>query len=117
MSSYQHCLEAAGATIHSYKYIGSYQGTLIVDVTYKQKRGWVQIVCGSCDGLQALLQKFDWDYDLPEEEYANFGRRFLEDNFFTTEKLIEYYERDMDWDSDAEMAVSYLKGHLKKAWV
>lgn len=112
MSTYQHCLEAAGATVHSAKYVGSYQGTLAADVTYNGRRGWVLIFYGSCshcDGLQALLSKFDWDYDIPEKEYASFGRNYLENNFYSTEDLIKYYERDSDWDADSSQMVEYLK--------
>lgn len=104
-------LEAAGAKIIRYEYFGDYQGTILVEVEYQNKHGWVSIAYGSCtvcDSYQAFTVNLDWDYEPTEEQLAEFGRDYL-DYIQTEESLLESLREQAEWDSEAERMINFIK--------
>ena len=111
--SYMGALEAAGAKVIRYEYFGDYQGTILAEVEYEDRRGYVEISYGSCshcDSYQAFEEDFDWDIGPDEEALAEFGRRYLED-IESADKLIEKFTEQLKWDWEAEDMVKWLKGN------
>lgn len=109
--SYMGALEAAGAKIIRYEYFGDYQGTILAEVEYEDRRGYVEISYGSCshcDAYQAFSSDLGWDHELTEQELANFGRNYLED-IESSDKLIEKFTKQLDWDWQAEDVIKWLK--------
>jgi len=109
--SYMTALEAAGAKVLRYQYFGDYQGTILAEVEYEGKNGWVTIYYGSCshcDAYEAFEEDFDWDIGPTDENLAEFGKRYLID-LRTTAQLIEQYTLDADWDWDAGEVLTWLK--------
>ena len=110
--SYMTALEKAGAKVLRHKYTGDWQGTIVVELEYDGKAGFVTIAYGSCshcDSYQAFEEEFDWDVGPTDEALAEFGRRFLDD-IKTREALIETYTFEADWDSEAGVVLEWLKG-------
>lgn len=111
--SYMGALEAAGAKIIRYEYFGDYQGTILAEVEYDGRRGYVEISYGSCsvcDAYQAFTDDLYRDHFMTEQELADFGRNYL-DEIESAEKLIEQYTKQADWDLEAEDMVKWLKGN------
>lgn len=109
--SYMDALEAAGAKVIRYEYFGDYQGTILAEVEYDGRRGYVDISygsCSGCDSYQAFEDDFDWDIGPDEEALAEFGRRYLED-IESADKLIEQFAKRLDWDYEAEDAIKWLR--------
>lgn len=111
--SYMGALEAAGAKVIRYEYFGDYQGTILAEVEYDGRRGYVEISYGSCsycDSYQAFEEDFDWDIGPDQEALAEFGRRYL-DEIQTREDLLKKNTERAEWDTDAEDAIKWLKGN------
>lgn len=108
---YLTALEKAGAKVIRYKYFGDYQGTILAEVEYKDKGGYIIINYGSCslcDSYQAFEEDFGWDQPVTDDELAEFGSRYL-DRFGTKEQLIEGYTEQAEWDIDAEDVLKWLR--------
>jgi len=108
---YMGALEAAGANILRYKYFGDYQGTILAEVKYKDRCGYVQISYGSCDhcdAYQAFSSDLGWDHVMTDQELANFGKNYLED-IESAEKLVEQLTEQLEWDYEAEEILIWLK--------
>ena len=109
--SYMGALEAAGAKVIRYEYFGDYQGTILAEVEYEGRRGYVEISYGSCDhcdAYQAFSSDLGWDHELTQQDLSNFGRNYLED-IESAEKLIEKFTEQLEWDWEAEDMVKWLK--------
>lgn len=130
--SYQEALTAAGATVHSFENFGSYQGDWWAKVTYNNTTGWVTGSFGSCSGCDAFEAEFGWQEDKCEdhrynyedappdcanceaqkesynERFKRFGLDYLE-TLLTQEEAIAKASEHIDWDSDAEEMVKYIK--------
>ena len=107
---YLTALEKAGAKVIRSKYFGDYQGTIVVEVEYQNKSGYIIINYGSCsycDSFSAFEEEFDWDIGPTDDELAEFGRRYLD--IRTKESLIEEYTEQATWDIDAEDVLQWLK--------
>ena len=109
--SYQEALEAAGVEVEVFEEFGSYQGEWVAKVGEDK---WVLGSYGSCSGCDAFESEFDWDSDKDPEyqtKLASFGQSYL-DSFYTTKELIEYFDRNSEWDSDSQGAVEFIKKYL-----
>lgn len=127
--SYQEALEAAGAEVLEFEEFGSYQGDWWAKVRYKNELGWVQGSYGSCTGCDSFQAEFGWAdanceehmYDHKEdcqaceeaqqkynERLADFGRGYL-DGLLTQEKAEEEAARNIEWDSDAQAMLDWMK--------
>lgn len=109
--SYEKAIEAAGAKVHCAEYFGSYQGNIWAKVTHEGKTGWVCIGCGSCSGCdsyEAFTSDLGWDVDPTQEQLAEFGRDYL-DEILTQEKAEAQCAKDLEWDSDAQKALNYIR--------
>ena len=107
--SYMTALEKAGATVIRTQYFGDYQGTILAEVEYEGKTGYIEInygSCSHCDSFQAFEDEFDWDIGPTDDDLAEFGRRYLD--ILTKESLIEKYTKQAKWDIDAEDALRWL---------
>jgi len=94
-----------------YQYFGDYQGTILAEVEYAGKNGYVEIGYGSCsvcDSYQAFEEEFDWDIGPDQRALASFGENYL-DEIQTLEDLIESYTERAEWDTDAEDVIRWLK--------
>lgn len=129
--SYEEALQAAGAEVLEFEQFGSYQGDWWAKVRYKDELGWVQGSYGSCSGCDAFESEFGCaeDYcsehayqhndDCPAcqeakkkyaEKLADFGRGYL-DGLLTQEKAEEEEARYLNWDSDAQAMLDWLRAH------
>jgi len=133
--SYAEALEAAGAKIIEFQEFGSYQGDWFALVEYEDHLGWIQGAYGSCSGCDAFQAEFDYgdtpskvgekyySYDLgeyliaTEEDIAAafnklkaFGEQYL-GGIMSQQEAEAYAERNLDWDSDAEVMVDFIKKH------
>ena len=109
--SYMGALEAAGAKVIRYEYFGAYQGTILAEVEYEGKHGYVEIsygTCDHCDAYQAFTTDLGWDHELTEQDLSNFGRNYLED-IFSLEDVYKNFEVQAVWDTDAEDVLKWLK--------
>lgn len=120
---YEASLECAGAKVLAYEAFGSYQGDWLALVEYEGERGFVHGYYGSCAACDAFegefgycegLQKYDRETGkwvlLPGavEKLAEFGREYLSD-LRTTEEVLEQFERDSEFDLDAQDVVRWVK--------
>ena len=127
--SYREALQAAGAEVLAFEYFGSHQGDWWAKVSYKGEIGWVQGAFGSCDHNDAFDAEFgsmdayceEHKYEDKEdcqacreagkkydERLADFGRGYL-DGLLTQEMAEEEAARDIDWDSEAQTMLDWLK--------
>lgn len=129
--AYEEALEAAGAVVHAFGQFGDYQGTWWAKVTYNGEVGWTNGSYGSCSGCDAFEAEFgftdrgcDEHRDSPRPEdcldckqvedaynirLADFGRSYLDDMLWTTEKALEEASRNLEWDSEAKDVVKFIK--------
>lgn len=111
MNRYQEALEAAGAVVLEFEDFGSYQGDWLAVVEYDGWRGLVWGSYGSCDHCDAFEGEFGWDADeAPDypERLAAFGKSYVED-MWTSQQLLEHFEKDAEWDSEAQDVVEFLR--------
>lgn len=113
---YEQALEAAGVKVLDFKSFGSYQGEWWAKVQFPNDEIYfVPGYYGSCSGCDAFEGEFGWS-DRDKENYPerlkNFGRDYLTD-CYTLEQAIEYSSRNLEWDTDAEEMVTWLKGHAE----
>lgn len=111
MNRYQEALEAAGAVVLEFEDFGSYQGDWLAVVEYDGWRGLVRGSYGSCSHCDAFEAEFDWDADgAPDypERLAAFGKSYVED-MWTSQQLLEHFEKDAEWDSEAQDVVEFLR--------
>ena len=128
--SYEDALIAAGATVHVMKEFGSYQGDWWAKVTFNGETGWVHGWYGSCSGCDAFYAEFNYEdkygcevhtyrphKDCPackaaeatyQERLAQFGRSYLDD-LYTQDEAIKVASENLEWDSDAEEMVDWIK--------
>lgn len=129
--SYGKALEAAGAELHEFEQFGSYQGDWWALVTYNGTKGFVHGSYGSCSVCDAFEGEFGYGAeDECEEhryhghkadcatcvstktEYAkrlkDFGIGYLDD-VLSQEAAIKEASRHLDWDSEAEGMVAWIK--------
>lgn len=129
--SYENALKAAGAEILEFEQFGSYQGDWWAKVRYKEKLGWVHGSYGSCSGCDAFYAEFKYEEDFcgdhayqsedgcpacqeakkkHDERLADFGRGYLDD-MLDQEKAEEEAARYLDWDSEAQLMLDWLREH------
>lgn len=132
--SYQSAIEAAGATVHSFKEFGSYQGEWWALVTFEGRTGWVNGSYGSCSGCDSFQAEFDYSsekcddhkYDFGatrtecaacdaklkdyNERLEAFGRGYL-DNLMSQDKAEEDAAKHFDWDMSAQEMVDWIKAN------
>ena len=109
--SYMKALTAAGAEVVRYAYFGDYQGTILAEVNYQGKNGYVTVFYGSCalcDPYESFVEGFDWDHELTEAELAEFGKSYL-DVMRSEEETLRRHEKDAEWDTDAEDMVRWIQ--------
>ena len=119
---YREAIEAAGAVVHASEDFGDYQGTSWAKVTYQGVTGWVSWGFGSCSGCDAYEHwesdfrgsrwndDSDMDPEPSQEELAKFGRNYLDD-IMSQERAESEAARDIEWDSEAEKVVSFLRNN------
>lgn len=130
---YKGCMELAGATVHLFKEFGSYQGDWWAKVTYGSSTGWIKGSYGSCSGCDAFQSEFDCEshdhdggiyvsmYELSTYYNKNcekcvelkgrlikFGEGYLS-YIYTQEEAEKEASRNMEWDSDAEEMLKFIK--------
>lgn len=109
--SYRKALEAAGAKIVAYDEFGSYQGDWWAKVIHNGVTKWVNGYFGSCSGCDSFAAEFDYVRD-DDPEYKNklaaFGRGYLE-AWSTQEEAEKYASRNIEWDSDAQEMLQFIK--------
>jgi len=111
MNGYHESLVAAGAVVLEFEEFGSYQGDWLAVVDYNGERGLVWGRYGSCDHCDAFQGEFDWDADgAPDysERLAVFGKDYLED-LHTSRELREHFEKDAEWDGEAQDVLEFLR--------
>jgi len=129
--SYESALEAAGAKVIAFKSFGSYQGDWWAQVEHAGKRGWVNGSFGSCSGCDAFEAEFGyadqkcqehvWEYGSPKDcpacasaqdaftvKLAAFGADYLQ-TMFSQEQAEAEAVRNIEWDSDAEAMLRWIK--------
>ncbi len=74
--SYQMTLEKAGAKVYAFKEFGSYQGTWLALVKYKDDFGIIEGSYGSCSGCDSFQGEFDWDLNQVTEEKGKYYRGY-----------------------------------------
>lgn len=133
--SYEEAMQAAGAEVLEFGRFGSYQGDWWAKVRYQGEIGWAQGSYGSCSGCDAFEAEFgyaegdceDHSYDHKDdcpacqeakkkydERLADFGRGYL-DGLLTQERAEEKAARNLDWDSEAQAMLDWLKAHALTA--
>lgn len=134
--SYQQAIEAAGARILAFEQFGSYQGDWYALVDFNGKRGWVRGSYGSCSGCDAFAAEFDygdacnvgeeiWDRETSDyrkateadvsaykAKLADFGSQYLGD-LLTQEEAEKRAAEDIEWDSEAEQMLAFVKSHAE----
>lgn len=112
--SYQRALEAAGAEVLSFEEFGSYQGEWWAKVRVNGQEGWINGCFGSCSGCDAFEAEFGWYDDESsaayQEKLADFGRPYV-DGLMTQEEAEKSAARNIEWDSDAEPMLAYIKAN------
>ena len=109
--SYMSALEAAGAKINRYQYFGDYQGTILVEVEYKDQRGWVSIGYGSCsicDSYEAFEDSLGWDHTPTVDQLAEFGKDYL-DYIEKESVLLESLQKQAEWDTEADAMIEFIQ--------
>ena len=108
---YIHAIEKAGAKVHANLYSGDYQGTIIAFVTYEGNTGFVTISYGSCshcDDHSAWREQFGYDNGPTDEDYAIYGRPYLE-HIQTYEEIHERYKEQAVWDFQGGEALEWVE--------
>ena len=111
---YIETLKAAGATVLADRYFGSYQGDWWAAVSFKGTKFWVHGTFGSCSLCDAFQSEFysreaeEWSAREEWEREVVFGMGYLNDPW--TQKMAEEYaERNIEWDSEAEGMLRFIK--------
>ena len=129
--SYELALKAAGADVKVFKEFGDYQGTWWAKVSYKGELGWVSGNYGSCSGCDAFEAEFFYNYYEGCEEHRYdeqkdclacqenikkyqerltiFGKSYLDDLLMSQEAAEKEASTNLDWDTEAEEVVAFLK--------
>jgi hypothetical protein len=114
--SYRTALEVAGADILDYQNFGSYQGDWIAEIIYKGQYGFVHGYYGSCSGCDAFESEFGWSDEEDDPAYPDrlkaFGERYLDD-ILNYEQMLEFASQNLEWDTDAEYMVKWVKSKDK----
>jgi hypothetical protein len=128
---YKETMEMAGATVHSFREFGSYQGDWLAKVTWKGELGFVRGSYGSCSGCDAYQSECDGlGHAVGEEGYHNpswgdcvegcekceqgkrtlagFGRRYL-NSMMPAKVIIKELEEGMEWDYDKTETLEKLR--------
>jgi hypothetical protein len=128
---YKETMEMAGATVHSFREFGSYQGDWLAKVTWKGELGFVRGSYGSCSGCDAYQSECDGlGHAVGEEGYHNpswgdcvegcekceqgkrtlagFGRRYL-NSMMPAKGIIKELEEGMEWDYDKTETLEKLR--------
>jgi len=131
--AYQEALEAAGATVHVFEQFGSYQGDWWALVTANGQTGWIHGSYGSCSGCDAFEAEFGYGEEDECEAHrfkghqpkcadcrtvksgyagklASFGAGYL-DAIVSQEEAEAEAARNLDWDSDAQVMLDYIKAN------
>jgi len=112
MNRYHESLVAAGAVVLEFEEFGSYQGDWLAVVDYNGKRGLVWGSYGSCDHCDAFEAEFDWDADgAPDysERLAAFGKSYLDAPLYYTPELYKHFQKQAEWDGEAQDVVEFLR--------
>lgn len=131
--SYQDALVAAGANVHCFEQFGSYQGDWWAKVTFKGETGWINGSYGSCSGCDSFESEFSCVYPYCEDHWnetdrngceeckdkskryaealERFGKTYLEDALMTQEKAEAEASKNLEWDSDAQGMLDYIKAN------
>jgi len=107
-NDYQRAMEAAGAKVPAFSEFGSYQGDWWAYVIHDGKMGYVHGSYGSCSGCDAFQSEFGWRNKETPETLAAFGKNYLE-QMMPFERAIEEAAEHIQWDSEAENVVAWLK--------
>ena len=102
--SYISALEAAGAKVIRHAYFRSYHGTILAEVEYEGRHGYVEIINVDLDDCKAYR-----GVAYTEQEIASFGRKFLEESFEPAEKLIEQTSLQLELTYDAGDMIKWVK--------
>ena len=108
--SYISALEAAGAKVIRYEYFSSYQGTILAEVEYEGKHGYVEIINVDLDDCKAYR-----GVAYTEQEIVSFGRKFLEEYFESAERLIEQTSPQLEWSYDAGDKIKWVLDEVDPA--
>lgn len=133
-SSYSGALEDAGAQVLAFEQFGDYQGSWFAKVSYDGSEFWVVGGYGSCSGCDALEAEFGYgnaercgehkysygevpgcaacakQQEIAATAWIDFGKSYLTDRRSASE-LIEEYEKNKDWDSDANSIIEFIKAN------
>ena len=112
MNRYHESLVAAGAVVLEFEEFGSYQGDWLAVVDYNGERGLVWGSYGSCDHCDAFEGEFGWDAaDAPDylERLAEFGKTYLNAPLYYTPELYKHFEKQAEWDGEAQDVVEFLR--------
>ena len=117
---YVDTLKAAGARAVASKYFGSYQGDWWASVEFKGRKFWVHGTFGSCELCDAFEAEFytqdaaEWSEREKWEREVVFGMGYLNDPW--TQKMAEEYAgRNIEWDSEAEEMLRFIKENSVEA--
>ena len=102
--SYISALEAAGAKVIRHAYFRSYHGTILAEVEYEGRHGYVEIINVDLDDCKAYR-----GVAYTEQEITSFGRKFLEEYFESAERLIEETSGQLEWSYDAGDKIKWVK--------
>lgn len=112
---YEKALTAAGVKVLDFKQFGSYQGEWWAQVQFPN--GEIYFVpgsYGSCSGCDSFDAEFGWsDDEKPDylHRLKDFGRDYLQ-NCYAGDEAIKEASKNLDWDSDAEEMVAWLKSKV-----
>lgn len=74
--SYEMTLEKAGAEVLAFKEFGSYQGTWLALVKYKDQFGIIEGSYGSCSGCDSFQGEFNYDSNQVTEHEGKYYRGY-----------------------------------------
>lgn len=116
---YSGALEACGAKVLAFQRFGSWQGDWIAKIKYEGKIVYVSGAFGSCSWCDSFQGEFGYGdyYEDPNNKnnilkLKAFGMRYLDDLKSYDEILVEA-SKDIEWDSDAEEMVQWIKNNRK----
>jgi hypothetical protein len=111
--SYRQALVASGAHVIDFATFGTWQGDWLAFVEYNGERGVIRGYFGSCVACDAFENEFGYsweDYaDDIEKRLAQFGAAYM-DNIRSVADVRANFERDSEWDDDAQRAIAWLDG-------
>lgn len=108
---YGYCMEKAGAEILESADFGDWQGTSYYVVRYKGDVKLISIYygsCGGCDSYQGWYDDFPIGKIPSDEDYAEFGRSYLEGPCDFQQEL-KRAKKDCSWDLEGDKLVAFLE--------